>query len=251
MKISPKHLIRKYLYAELSEDEYDQFIKLYNTDTEFAKQVNIESVFYAKRSSKIKDSLLQKCHIAPTKKNETYPVSVLGRYSFITRVAAILAIGVLTYYSISKFNSKQTDSALLSKVELFLSDKHDPPFTVLDNSDIIQDHWTIAKEAIRQEKYSAAINQLEKILQPSTEQSLYLGLSHLYASQGKIDSAIANLELVIKNEGELFKDEANWYLSLAYIQKGHYEQAKSSLEEIVSQKSWNYSKASALLKLLH
>lgn len=96
--------------------------------------------------------------------------------------------------------------------------------------------------------YEEAIDHYHKILRGEdikTEDYYYLGLSYLY--QGTPELAITYfLQGKAHSQGDLFYQEINWFLALAYIKTNQIKEARSVLTSIKSNE-WNYNKAQSLL----
>lgn len=137
---------------------------------------------------------------------------------------------------------------LEEQLQVFLEDKHQAPFSVMNDMAVEPREWGIARQAYQTEKYYTVINQLEHLGSLTSEQSLYLGLSYLYSSNESLNSAILEFERIAHSSSALNKDEASWFLAISLLKKGDIGRATTILQIIQKEKSWNYTKATLLLQ---
>lgn len=237
-------LIQKYLHSELSKAEHEVFLDLHKTDPDFAEEVKIQSVFYAARSKDLKHTLRKDLENAPIHHiNEKKQSKQL--YLILRNVAAILILGLTSFYFFNSLSSTKSTNNFQELVESHIQNRHDPPFTTMNADDKLEEPW---KVAYRTQNYSVTIDQLSKINNPSNEQTLYLALSHMYADIPNIEKTIFELKGLLANNNNVINDEAQWFLSLAYLQSGDINNGNTLLKKIVSEESWNHKKASKLLQ---
>ena len=105
---------------------------------------------------------------------------------------------------------------------------------------------SLAIEAFNTQQYSVAAGYFDKIQIPTEEDNYYHGLALLLDKRYK--KAI-NMFQKGSKESERYKQEINWYLSIAYLLNKENEKAKTQLEYIQSS-DWNYQQAQELLKQL-
>ena len=80
--------------------------------------------------------------------------------------------------------------------------------------------------------YKTAIERWQPLLkdrQGSDTLNYFIGSAYLALNEA--DMAIPKLEIVSQNPGSMFLDDANWYLALAYIQKGQIQKAAKALKK--------------------
>ena len=98
--------------------------------------------------------------------------------------------------------------------------------------------------------YPGAARGFEKVLEktPSDETALFYSAVS-YLSLGEADKAIANLDKVLQNKNGKYFDDAQWYLSLAYIKKQDTQNARKNLQQLQNNSKSRYQKqADATLK---
>lgn len=55
---------------------------------------------------------------------------------------------------------------------------------------------------------------------------------------------------MLASQNGILHDEAEWFLSLAYLKSGDITKGKTLLQKIVNTKSWLYKKATEILEAL-
>ena len=81
-------------------------------------------------------------------------------------------------------------------------------------------------------EYEEAISRWEKLVQNDSQNDTllyFLGTSHLALQQAGV--AVPYLQEVMGDEGSAFKEDARWYLGLAYILSADYVKAKTNLSK--------------------
>lgn len=242
-------LIQKYLHAELTPDEYETFLNLSKSDPEFAEEVNIQSVFYANRSKALKDILNAKQDTNLDDQEVVNKKQTKQLFLIVRNIAAIFILGLTSYFLFSSINPKSS-TKYKELANSYALDKHAPPFITMNNEIALDDPWKVAIEAYRTNQYDLVIDQISKIENRSNEQTLYLALSHMYTESPNLDISINLFKDLISNKTNLHKDEPEWFLSLAYLENGELEKARTLLQNIIAEKSWNHKKAMTLFQLL-
>jgi hypothetical protein len=105
--------------------------------------------------------------------------------------------------------------------------------------------------AYNRKDFLAAIDNYEKVIASDDGEEqhfFFLGMSYLYNEN--YDKAVEVLSpIAAKEEGAKFKQEAQWFLSLAYLKSNNPNEARLLLE-LIKNGSWNADKASLLLEAL-
>jgi len=234
-------LIEKYLYKELSKAEIKEFEQRLDSDAEFADEVQLRSVIFAKTKSDFKQQLKathQKSKVNPAS-NRTAKLTSLH---YIKRIAAVLILGVLVFVLSRYIGSPETTNL----VDNHIAQTHDAPITLKGENDDAA-AWKAAKDAYKKGDYEAAIREIEKIKSPETEQQFYLGLAYLYNKN--YDKSIAQFESIIQQNDANYSPTSKWYISLAYLKNNQPEQAKKYLQQI-PEDAWKYKEAQELLNTL-
>lgn len=231
-------LIEKYLYKELSEAEIQEFEQRMDNDTDFAEEVELRSVIFAKTKSDFKQQLKaahQKAQENPAPK----PIAKRTPLFYFKRIAAVLILGALIFV-LSRYIGT---SDPMNLVDSQIAQKHDAPQSSRGQNDIVV-AWKVAIDTYKEDNYEATINEIEKIKEPNTEQQFYLGLAYLYNKN--YDKSITQFESIIQQNNINYSPTSKWYISLAYLKNNQAQKAKEYLEQIVKG-DWKYEDAQKLL----
>jgi len=235
-------LIEKYLYKELSEVELQEFEQRLGSDADFADEVELRSVIFAKTKYDFKQQLKaahQKAQENPAPKS-TAKITPLY---YLKRIAAVLIAGVLAFLLYDNF-TKPNQTNLVNN---HITETHTAPTTLMGENDDAA-AWKAARDAYQKGDYEATIREIEKIKSPKTEQQFYLALAYLYNKN--YDKSITQFETVIQQNNINYSPTSKWYISLAYLKNNQAEQAEKYLQQIVKEKSWKYQEAQKLLDSL-
>ena len=235
-------LIEKYLYKELSEAEVQEFEQRMESDTDFADEVELRSVIFAKTKSDFKQQL-KAAHQKAEENPIIRPIVKLTPLYYLKRIAAVLILGVFVFLLYRSTGSSDT----ADMVTLHIAQTHTAPTTLLGENDNAV-AWKAAKNAYQKGDYKATATEIEKITSPDTEQQFYLALAYLYNKN--YDKSIAKFESIIQQNNINYSPTSKWYVSLAYLKNNQAAAAKKYLQEIVKDKSWKYQEAQNLLNKL-
>jgi len=236
-------LLEKYLMNELSDAETKQLQKLIKTDEEFKEELEIRSVLLADYKTDIKKELVK--NLAQAKTQVNTPSTKIR--SLIRPVLSIAAILVLGLFGLWFFQNNQLDARQLAIQSL---NEQPPSITVLMDKNIETDtNWNAAVEAYQKQAYKIAATLFEKSSRNTAEHNFYLGLSYINQKPPVIAKAIQPLKNVVETNSK-FAEEANWYLSLAYVMENNYEDAQKYLEQIPAQSGY-YAKAQKMLESIN
>ena len=94
--------------------------------------------------------------------------------------------------------------------------------------------------------YAGAATGFEQILKqnPNDEKALFYSAVS-YLSLGQADRSVANFNKILQNKNSKYFDDAQWYLSLAYIKKKDAQNARSNLLELKNNSRSNYRQKAA------
>ncbi len=94
--------------------------------------------------------------------------------------------------------------------------------------------------------------EIATLPEANTEDFFFLGISYLYQNPPKGEQAIEPLQKAVADPtGKgLIQEEAEWYLTLAYVEAGRFAAAREMLNEKIRNGGWNASKARDLLNSL-
>lgn len=176
------------------------------------------------------------------KKNKA--VLHLFQWRNIAAVFLIVAFGTVFYLS---SNSSPESQAMVYLVEQKYEDKIGNSRGNATTLPAFQQALT----AYHAGQYKTARRDFSALAQQNPTQvntNFYLGLSHLYLKE--YPAAITAFQQVqqLADEGQAFKDEANWFLGLAYTLSGQEELARQVFEKIVADEdAWNHELATQML----
>jgi len=247
-------LLKKYLHSELTDQEYKTFMTLVDSDPDYAEEVSIESVLYAKHKVTLKESIFNIDHtIEGTNSTKTIDVNHAQEkrmtiFLILRNVAAIFILGIFSYFCFNQFSANTISQDNL--VDTYLSDIHVPPSSFRNSVTNESDQWYLTSKAYSQKDYDTSIEILTEIKNKNNEQLLYLGLSKLYSQNWNSDDALIHFDEILSGTKRAHKDEANWYKSLILLKKDNLSDAKDILTTIISEKSWNHQTASKIISTL-
>ncbi len=232
-------LIEKYLYSELSNTEAQQFEEALKNDSDFADEVELRTIIFAKAKSDFKKKL-RDTQREYQKEKPTAKVVKLNPTYYLKRIAAALIIGVLAFVLYQYLAGGSPDQL----VDNYLADTHSSPTVLMGDNDN-EKAWQEAIKAYQSKDYSASVAAIQKIQAPDAEQQFYLGLSYLYNKNYEQAIPVLKQSLDAKNS---FSESAQWYLSLAYFKNGQTDLARKYLNIIVGNAGWKSEEAGKLLK---
>jgi tetratricopeptide (TPR) repeat protein len=102
----------------------------------------------------------------------------------------------------------------------------------------------LANESFSAKDFPMAISYYERLPDPTIADTFYYGLSALQVQNA--DLAISLLTWVSLGQSD-YRQQAAWYLSLAFLQDGRKEEAMKVLQEIVKDSTFNHDKARSLV----
>lgn len=164
-------------------------------------------------------------------------------------VAAALLIGVVAWQVFD--NTKPTYQSLTRE---YLA-AHYPNNELRKGATEISELRGAAVAAYNQGDFEASARIREEIAmmpQANTEDFFFLGISYLYQDPPKGEQAIEPLQKAVADPTGtgLIQEEAEWYLTLAYVEAGRFAAAREMLEKKIRNGGWNASKARDLLNSL-
>ncbi|MEX2568761.1 MAG: hypothetical protein WD431_22660, partial [Cyclobacteriaceae bacterium] len=145
-------------------------------------------------------------------------------------ILGIAATVLLIMAAIFVFRQYSTSPSLDSQVTAYLNEPYQsPPF--YRGPEAALGPWAIHYE---KGEYQEAISTLENNMatgDPGPEASFYLGLSYLYLEEPDPENAAIQFNRVLDSDNR-YREQALWYLSLAYILDEQQNLAVETLEKI-------------------
>jgi len=257
--------IEAYLNGEMTDEEKTAFEAQLNQDESLAQEVQLHAdiVLTLQSQQKLKHKQHWQQLLADEAKNkqaeskETIvfnPANSRNIFgNFLFRIAAILLLAVGTYFVWQQFTVSDNPGQLAWQqwTETETTNQWSGiRGTGGNTADAEKEVFTKAVELYKNQEYNTAIENLNAIPLQSTiypDAQLLQSMSYLQLKQP--GEAISRLTVLVQPENDhLLKDQASWYLALAYLQNNQTSFAKELLEKIVSDKSMHWDRAGELLK---
>lgn len=220
------HLIEKYLFDQMNEDEKKEFEILTKSDSSLEEEFEIQKSVFESAN----DEDLKKIYPALKLAEEKYLSGQTKKPPFrlipIYRLAIVACIAFILIFSWNFFSDSNNKS-----LELFTS-YYEPYPMILSfrgKSDLIPQ----AVNSYNSQNYESVIksmNQLILIDSLGVIPNMYLGIAHL--ELGNFDEAIENFEAVSNSNNPTLRQQANWYMALTFLKANEPEKAKSILTKL-------------------
>ena len=239
-------VIEKYIDGELEGIELLDFEKLlssskdikrdYNLSLEINKSIIEEDVMALretmdsiyKKESKVKRIL----SVAPKRKF----------YYAAASVALLIATGGL----VQRLSGPDLDNnAVFEKYYA----PYDATITYRSGNTEIDKTLLRALESYEERDYEQALILFEEVLNSRKDDmavNLYSGIS--YMEEEKYQKASTSFNSIIKNNDNLFIEQAKWYLAMCYIKTGKEADAKNILNELINEEGYYKKQAKRVLK---
>jgi len=234
-----ERLIANYFLANLSEDEKRIFNTLFETDSDFKKEVEFQKRIKHAVVKNENDKLKQQLQAF----EKEFKITKTRKLWWITAAASVL---ILVTFGIYFFNPNYSNDELFA---MYFEPAKNIVHPIVRNGDT-NNELTNAFIAYQKQDYRLAQQLFEELFQTTqiSELLFYEAISFLETNQP--DLAIKNLREHQKFADAL-SDRTKWYLALAYLKQDNREVAKLILKEIVSNTiAFNYKEAKILLKKL-
>jgi len=231
--------IKRFLHAELSEKEMQEFHQQLKDDQDFAEAYKIHKLMHQHRLKEFRKSIASPETVKPITNNNSTPI-----FNILRNIAAIFILAAISYISFNSLN-KSNDPKLL--VDIFLSEQFMSPGT-LQSAEGDEDTWQKAIILYSKNEFEQVEAEILKINNPNAEQQLYLGLSKLYKTNPNIKETISLLESIKDRPDNFHQDATDWYLALAYFKNGQHESAKPIIKLIAEGDHFKSLEAIKLLK---
>lgn len=217
-------LIEKYFEDTLSPKEREEFDSLINTDSEFKKdfefQTNLQQAIQQNKREELKKEL-QDLEFSITNK-----VKKKSAFPLLKVAASIVLIFSLGAYFL--LNNNPTSSEDLFQEYYSPYENVVQPIVRGESSETIEFKAFISYE---KQEYKGALTLFEAAYNNTQKPHLLLYKANCLLSLQQPEQAISALNEYLTKE-EIFKDKANWYLGLSYLQLNNKEQAKKYFKNV-------------------
>lgn len=220
--------IEHFLQDELNDAERTEMEKLLHEDDEFRKafeeyQLLVEGIKYAGRNS-LMDTFKSIEERNYRNKPAQKPVRSLRKYYI--GLAASIALLLISYMGVERFYFKTPEKVAASFFE---------PYPVLvggttRSADEERSSLELAMQLFETEKFVDAIKILER-LDTENQELVNFYLANAYQATGAYNRSITVYRQIIDENG-VFKEQAEWYLALAYLSTEQLDLAKDQLVSI-------------------
>lgn len=238
-------LIQKYIHKELTEREYKILLKTAQEDISFKEELELRTAMFADFKTDMKKNMLT---TLPSTSDPLSAATSSSKSKTIRSIIIISILSLLTAYLLFVFAGKDK-----TKNEVFASYvKEDMPQPTITKEDqfSINDKWGLAKQQFNTGNYEAFLNTIEAI-DINYEQQFFKGLAHLNTIPQNFKAAAIEFENILTNNPSgIYAEESKWYFSLALIGNEEFDKASNQLQNIISEQSWNHTKAQILLSKL-
>ena len=242
-------LIERYLDKQMTEEETIAFEQLLEKDADLKEQLELHQQMAATLKGEKIHQL--RAVLAETDRNwqsgdksEEVKIRPIN-FRRIIAIAATVLILVLAYQFIFSGGGSVPSEQLFA-------DHFQPYQMLLSQRDITEDEKNVLLEkaisAYAKQDFQNASDAFEQLSQSEPENSSYLfyqAIAQLGAQKNV--EAIARFEIIMANENHPFKEQARWYMALAYLKKGNADKTKDLLTTI-QLGQFKYKEAQEVLK---
>lgn len=232
--------IERYLNGELEEDDLWEFRKALETDPQLRSDTRalkeLKKVMSQTKKLEIMEKMLT-MHQNEQKKKRFFGLPAYGAAAASFLVMAAIG-GGLFYLQSSNMHEKLFDQYYATE---------SGAFGLRSGNANIDQPVMQGLQFYELGNYEAAVELFNKT-PDNLLGTLYRGLS--YIEMEEFDSAIKDFKQIIDQKGNLFIDQAQWYLALTYIKTKDVSEAKILLTSIASDRGVYKTKAQKLLNEL-
>lgn len=249
--------IEQYLSGKLDGEALVDFEQQLKNDVDLQNELNlhreIEENLKGEKIHQLRDVLksVDQQWQAPQTESQPTKVQPINRLKYIRGIGLMAASFLLllfayqTYFSAEQASKPNLFSANFEPYKMILSERSE----LDDSTNVVVLNRAIT--AYRNQGYASAAttfqslqNQYPKIV----AYHFYKGLSLL--ANEETTAAIEAFEQILKTPKHFFTEQSEWYLALAYLQKGEESIAKTQLQKI-KKGAFQYKRAQAILKALN
>ena len=230
-------LIQDYLSDRLRGERLDYFNQLIKTDAQFKAEVEEAKDLHEALISRKKDDLKASFNTIEQKNISTFNYKKL-----LIAAILIIGLGLLTI----PFLNKSTDHQKLYA-------QHFEPYRniikPIERGTESNDLETTAFYNYEKKHYQNALKDFDSLYKKTNSSYLLFYKANCLLELDKNEQAIKTL-LKHQEFKDSFFDKSKWYLALAYLKNNQIENAKSTLNSIVLNKTYKHKEAMVILNNL-
>ena len=235
--------IEAYINGKMTDDERQEFKTKMNLDSTLQQEVQLhQELSQALSEKEVMELENLLAEVGQSYENEDSTdtsgkvVSLFRKYRALAAAVAILVVGTILFQ-------------LATGGEADLYAKYHEPFPSyleVRSGEPGDKPLQQAIDAYKSGDYATAKQVFDSLPQEDLSIKFYASLSALEA--GFIQDAIKGLEAVASDANATYRQQAEWYLALAYLKNGDLEKTRSTLQKIVQSGSDFEGIAKNLLK---
>ncbi len=245
-------LIERYFRDLLSEEERLAFEKRIESDEELKAEVDFHQDMLVAAQHEGDTALKKMFQQQETKStnvaNETVkierpPTAKIFSLKKVMALAASVLFMVLSYWFYQQ--------SLLGSPDLFANNFEQYPNVIapIERGETATTTLEKAFAAYENKRYEEAISSFDQLENSTINFDVLFYKANALLALGKNNTAMQAFEQVVNSKTK-FSAQAKWYLALTYLKQNNNVQAKTILEEIIKDKSFNYQKAEELITQL-
>lgn len=155
--------------------------------------------------------------------------------------AGLILVGAIGFYILRNDNTSDIASTY--------TPDYAPLASYRSSSAELDKAYTRATECYNSGNYTEAIKWFNMIVNPDMQVEFLKGSSHMQISQ--YNEAIGSFSKVVKDNDNLFIEDAKFYLGICYIQTDQENKAKDLLEDIINSENRHKKDAKKLLRKIN
>lgn len=234
MEENNTYLIDRFFSGKITSEEKENFEEKIKADPLFKKEFeDYKELVAGIKYASVKENFY-KIKELEKKANQKNDQTFLDNYWSVAAVVAVIVVGSI-YYVSSWGNRFER-----------IYNQYFEPYPVLSENITRSDNGEVTAgfRFYQQGKFDLAITEFQKMDQQDPFIQYYLGIAYLANDNGS--EAIKYLRDIMNKDFMLYT-QAKWYLSLAYLEQGRLDEARSLLNELADGNSSYRNKARELI----
>ncbi len=236
-------LIEKYLDRELSEQEREQFEQNLKTDKELARELKLHQAIRETIGDEEMADLTNKLNKITNDYHKKETIHRKIKQLVIYTSGAALIIFLITIISIC--NKSYTNEELFDQHY----EHYDAGTRTRGKEKNTTEIFTNALRTYDNGQYTQAIEQFKQIPETSiyfTPKEFYTALSFMELKN--YTEAIKHFEMAVKDEQNVYHDNAVWYCGLCYLKTNQTQKAKQKFQSLNNSCPFYQKKSEEILK---